>query len=191
MTRVPAEAIVIGASAGAVDALSVVLPALPSSYSLPLMIVVHLPPDKNSVLAALLARKCNIRVLEAEDKEPVERGTAYFAPPDYHLLVEQDRTLSLSNDEPVMYSRPSVDALFESAADVYGGALVAVILSGANNDGAEGARVIAEAGGTVIIQSPAAAYASAMPEAALACCPQAMVMTLEEIALHLVALGNS
>jgi two-component system chemotaxis response regulator CheB len=186
-----AEAIVIGASAGALEALSVILPSLPADYKLPVCVVVHLPPDKKSILAELLQAKCRIKVREAEDKEPISGGTAYFAPPDYHLLVETDRSLSLSNDEPVLYSRPSLDVLFESAADAYGPKLIAVVLTGANQDGAEGLKAVAEAGGTAIVQTPEGAYASAMPEAAIAKCPGAHVMSLKEIAAYLQEVGKA
>ena len=134
------EAIVIGASAGALEALSAILPALPEGFRLPVIVVVHVPPDKRSVLAELFQAKCRVSVREAEDKEPIVGGTVYFAPPDYHLLVEADEHLSLSSDEPVLFSRPSIDVLFESAADAYGPALIAIILTGANQDGAEGMR---------------------------------------------------
>jgi two-component system chemotaxis response regulator CheB len=184
-TQPHAKAVVIGASAGALEALSMILPSLPRQYGLPVMIVVHLPPDKTSILAELFDEKCDIRVVEAEDKEPICDGTAYFAPPGYHLLVEIDKTLSLSNDQPVLYSRPSVDVLFESAADAYGAALIAIILTGANQDGARGMKAVIEAGGRAIIQHPDAAYASAMPEAAIALCPTARILPLEEIALYL------
>jgi two-component system chemotaxis response regulator CheB len=185
MTARPAKAVVIGTSAGALEALSAILPALPADYALPIMIVVHVPPDKKSILAELFQAKCRIDVHEAEDKEPISGGTAYFAPPDYHLLVEADKSLSLSVDEPVLYSRPSVDVLFESAADAYGPDLIAIVLSGANQDGAKGLKAVAEAGGTAIVQNPAGAYASAMPEAAIAECPGARVLSLNEIALYL------
>jgi two-component system, chemotaxis family, protein-glutamate methylesterase/glutaminase len=185
MTRMPAQAVVIGVSAGALEALSIILPSLPREYSLPVMVVVHVPPDKTSVLVDLLAAKCVVRVVEAADKEPICRGTAYFAPPGYHLLVEMDKSLSLSNDQPVHYSRPSVDVLFESAADAYGAALVAVILTGANHDGANGMKAVIHAGGRGIIEHPDRAYASAMPEAAMALCPTALVLSLEEIAFYL------
>ncbi len=185
MTRVAAEAVVIGASAGALDALSVVLPALPADFRLPLMIVVHMPSDKKSVLAELLRSKCRIAVTEADDKEPIVGGTAYIAPPDYHLLVEADKLLSLSSDEPVLYSRPSIDVLLESAADAYGPALIAIILTGANEDGAAGAKAVIEAGGTVVVQDPRQAFARAMPTAALAACPNARVLSLREIAVYL------
>jgi two-component system chemotaxis response regulator CheB len=180
-----AEAIVIGASAGALEALSVILPSLPADYELPVLVVVHVPPDKTSILAELLQAKCRIKVREAEDKEPISGGTAYFAPPDYHLLVETDKSLSLSNDDPVLYSRPSLDVLFESAADAYGSGLIAIVLTGANQDGAKGLKAVAEAGGTAIVQNPRGAYASAMPEAAIAACPGARVMSLKEIAAYL------
>lgn len=185
MTGVKAEAVVIGASAGALEALSAILPFLPADYGLPVMIVVHIPPDKKSVLAELFQAKCGIEVHEAEAKEPISGGTAYFAPPDYHLLVETDKTLSLSNDEPVLYSRPSVDVLFESAADAYGSGLIAIVLTGANPDGAKGLKAVVDAGGTAIVQRPAGAYASAMPEAAIAACPEAQVLSLKEIAVYL------
>jgi two-component system chemotaxis response regulator CheB len=183
--RPSTEAIVIGASAGAFDALSVILPSLPPDFGLPVFIVVHVPPDKPSILAELFQAKCRVKVRQAEDKEPIDGGTAYFAPPDYHLLVETDRSLSLSNDEPVLWSRPSIDVLFESAADAYGPGLTAIVLTGANQDGAKGLKAVAEAGGTAIVQNPKGAYASAMPEAAIAECPSAHVLSLNEIADYL------
>jgi two-component system, chemotaxis family, protein-glutamate methylesterase/glutaminase len=185
VTGAKAEAIVMGASAGALEALSSILPFLPVDYGLPVIIVVHVPPDKKSIMAELFQAKCGIEVHEAEDKEPIRGGTVYFAPPDYHLLVETDKSLSLSNDEPVLYSRPSLDVLFESAADAYGPGLIAVVLTGANQDGAKGLRAVAEAGGTAIVQSPEGAYAAAMPEAAIAECPSARIMSLKEIATYL------
>jgi two-component system chemotaxis response regulator CheB len=127
MNGIQPQAVVIGASAGALEALTAILPSLPEHFPLPLMVVVHMPPDKPSVLADLFQAKCRIQVREAEDKEPLSGGTAYFAPPDYHLLVEADRCLSLSNDEPVLHSRPSIDVLFESAADAYGPALIGMM----------------------------------------------------------------
>jgi two-component system chemotaxis response regulator CheB len=183
------EAIVIGASAGALDVLSNLLPALPSDYRLPILVVVHLPPDKSSVFVDLMRARCAIRVREAEDKEPIEPGVVYFAPPDYHLLVEQDKRLSLSDDEPVLFSRPSIDVLFESAADAYGGDLIGVVLTGANSDGANGLKAVVEAGGVAVVQSPGSAYAAAMPEAAIAACPEARVLPVNEIAAYLREVG--
>jgi two-component system chemotaxis response regulator CheB len=181
----PAEAVVIGSSAGALEALSVILPALPAHFRLPLIVVVHVPPDKPSVLAELFQAKCRIAVREAEDKEPIRGGTVYFAPPDYHLLVEAEKSLSLSSEEPVLYSRPSIDVLFESAADAYGSALIAIILTGANHDGAKGMKAVVESGGVVVIQSPEEAFAPAMPEAAMITCPNARVLSLSAIAAYL------
>lgn len=183
-------AVVIGASAGAWDALSVILPALPQTFNLPVMVVVHLPPDRKSLLAELFAEKCSMDVAEAEDKEPILGGVIYFAPPDYHLLIEPNNTLSLSSDEPVLFSRPSIDVLFESAADAYGPALTAIVLTGASEDGARGLAAVIAAGGTAIVQRPEDAYAAAMPQAALARSPGARVLSLEEITLWLQAIGK-
>lgn len=179
------EAVVIGASAGALEALSVILPALPVTFPLPVFVVVHVPPDKRSMLSELFRAKCEIDVQEAEDKEPIKAGTVFFAPPGYHLLVENAQSLSLSADEPVMFSRPSIDVLFETAADVYGPDLIAIVLTGANQDGASGITAVIEAGGTGLVQNPREAFASAMPEAAIAACPSANVMSLAAITDYL------
>ena len=179
----------IGGSAGAFEALSALLPGLAAHYSIPILIVVHLPPNRRSLFAELFRARCAIQVREAEDKELIEPGVAYFAPPDYHLLVEADRRLSLSGEEPVLYSRPSIDVLFESAADAYSGGLVGVVLTGANSDGADGLKAVVEAGGVAIVQSPKGAYAAAMPEAAIASCPEALVLSLNEIAVYLREIG--
>lgn len=183
-------AVVIGTSAGAVQALSAILPPLPADYPLPVMVVVHVPPDRRNALTELFQTRCAMTVREAEDKEPIAPGVIYFAPPDYHLLVETPELLALSTDEPVLHSRPSIDVLFESAADAFGEGLVGVILTGANQDGAEGLRAVGEAGGLAVVENPVGAAASAMPEAALAAWPEARVMTLEEIGAYLRSLGN-
>lgn len=191
MSATPPEAVVIGASAGALEALSIILPALPASFDLPIFVVVHVPPDKKSILAELFDAKCKVKVREAEDKEPVAGGTVYFATADYHLLVEADKTLSLSNEEPVLYSRPSIDVLFESAADAYGPGLIAVVLTGANQDGAAGLAAVVRAGGVAIVQTPQGAYAAAMPEAAIAAAPGARVLSLDQISLYLQGLEKA
>lgn len=182
MNRPMSEAVVIGASAGALDALSEILPELPRGFPLPIFIVVHLPADKESLMAPLLQSRCQLSVVEAEDKLPIERGAVYLAPPDYHLLIESKQSIALSNEEPVLFSRPSVDVLFTSAAEVYAERLVGVVLTGANSDGAAGVQRIAEVGGVVLVQHPHSAHASAMPQAAIDACPQASVMSLKEIA---------
>lgn len=185
------RAVVIGASAGAVQALQAILPPLPPDYGLPVLVVVHVPPDRSNVLLPLFQTKCRIAVKEAEDKERAIGGVIYFAPSDYHLLVETDGALALSTDEPVNYSRPSIDVLFESAADAYGPGLIGVILTGANNDGAAGLKAVMDAGGVAIVENPADAYASAMPNAALETCPSAMSMNLDAIASYLLSLGTA
>ncbi len=179
------EAVVIGASAGALEALSVILPSLPAEFRLPVMVVVHVPPNRRSMLADLFRAKCQIPVQEADDKEPISPGTIYFAPPDYHLLIEVDKSLSLSSDEPVLFSRPSIDVLFETAADAYGPALIGIVLTGANHDGAHGLTAIVEAGGIGLVQSPVGAFAATMPEAAIAACPSAQVIPLDALAAYL------
>lgn len=183
--RPDVDAIVIGASAGAVEALSALLPPLRRDFPLPIIIVVHLPPDRRSAMAELFRAKCALDVCEAEDKDAIMAGIVYFAPPDYHLLVEADRTFSLSCDAPVLFSRPSIDVLFESAADAYGPRLLGIVLTGANGDGARGLKAIIDAGSQGIVQTPSSAFASAMPEAALRMNPAAKSMTLQAIASYL------
>ncbi len=190
MTGTPIEAIVIGASAGAVQALSHLLPMLPADYALPVLVVVHVPADRTNALVPLFQAKSRLVVKEAEDKEPIQPGTVYFAPSDYHLLVEADRTVSLSSDLPVLHARPAIDVLFESAADAYGPALAGVVLTGANEDGAEGLRAIEAAGGLALVQAAAEAYAPAMPAAALARCVGARAMPLAAIGECLLKLGG-
>ena len=191
MTDVSIEAVAIGASAGAVEALTQILPALPEEYPLPVLVVVHVPSDRCNMLVPHFQAKCRIQVREAEDKEPICGGTVYFAPPNYHLLVETDRTISLSVDEPVLHSRPSIDVLFESAADAFGAALVGVVLTGANQDGAAGLKAIVDAGGEALIENPSDAYASAMPRAALEACTAAKPTSLDGIVSYLVNLGRA
>lgn len=161
------EAIVIGGSAGALDALLKIFPALSEQVSCPIVIVLHLPPARPSLVPEILARVCARAVHEAEDKAPLRDRTIYVAAPNYHLLVERNRSLSLSSDGPVHHSRPAIDVLFESAADAYGPAVAGLVLSGANEDGAEGLRQIQQAGGVAIVQAPATASYPMMPEAAL------------------------
>jgi two-component system chemotaxis response regulator CheB len=161
------DAIVIGASAGGIDALSVLLPAVARGYHGVILIVLHLPRERPSMLVDIFGPKCALAVREAEDKEPVAAGTVYFAPSDYHLLVDRGPELALSTDAPVNFSRPSIDVLFESAAEVYGRRLLGVILTGASEDGAAGLEAVSRAGGTTCVQDPATAHARLMVDAAL------------------------
>jgi two-component system, chemotaxis family, protein-glutamate methylesterase/glutaminase len=184
------DAIVIGTSAGGVEALSTVLPALPAGVATPVFVVLHLPREKPSLLVSIFTPKCALPVREAEDKEPVEPGTVYFAPPDYHLLIDEGPTLALSADEAVHFSRPSIDVLFESAADIYGARLLGIILTGASEDGAAGLDAIRRAGGCTVVQQPETAHVATMTEAALKRGPADFVLPLERIAELLRTIGH-
>jgi two-component system chemotaxis response regulator CheB len=182
------EAVVIGGSAGAFAALKVLLPALPAALDVPVMVVIHLPPNRPSAIVDVFQHIGPGRMKEADDKEPLAGGTVYFAPPAYHLLVETDRSLSLSTDDPVHHSRPSIDVLFESAADAFGAGLLGVVLSGANEDGAHGLEAIVAAGGQAIVQAPDTAEHRLMPVAALRATTPHAVASPGEIAVILSAL---
>ena len=161
------EAIVIGASAGGVEALLNLLGPLRAGFVLPIIVVLHLPDERRSHLVEVFARRVSMPVLEASDKTPVEAGTLYFAAPGYHLSVEHDRSFSLSQEDRVHHSRPAIDYLFESAADAYGPSLAAVLLTGANRDGASGLAQVKQRGGLTIVQDPQEAQVATMPQAAL------------------------
>ncbi|MBH3438258.1 chemotaxis protein CheB [Pseudomonas luteola] len=185
------EAIVVGASAGGLQALSVLLVGLVETFRLPIVVVVHMPEDKDSKLAEIFRLRLEIDVKEADEKEPLHPGTLYFAPPGYHLLIEQDKTLSLSREERVHFSRPSIDVLFESAADVFGEHLCGVLLTGANEDGAAGLRAIHRAGGLTVVQDPAEAFVPTMPEAALRLFTPDFVLPVRDINTLLVELEQN
>lgn len=159
--------LVIGASAGGVAALQSVLGALPATFPAPVLAVLHLPRDRSSRIAEVLAPCCALPVREAEDKQPLQLGTVTFAPPDYHLLVEDAASVALSVDAPVLYSRPAIDPLFESAAAVFGPQVLALLLTGASSDGSEGVAAVRAAGGHAWLQCPEEAEASMMPASAL------------------------
>lgn len=181
-------AVVIGGSAGSVEALSVLLPALPAGLQAAVLVVLHLPRNRPSLLCNIFRSRCALPLREAEDKEPIVPGTVYFAPPDYHLLVDDGPALALSVDAPVHYSRPSIDVLFESAADAYGPRLVGMVLSGANHDGARGLAAIGAQGGLALVQHPDSASVRTMPEAALARTPAAQSLAPQQMAAFLSAL---
>ena len=161
------EAVVIGASAGGVEALGALLPSLPAGYGLPVFCILHLPGDRESRLAELFGERLPLPVKEAEDKEAIAPGTVYFAGSGYHLSVEKDFTFSLSCEPPVHYARPSIDLLMESSADAYGAGLVGILLTGANHDGAEGMARIHASGGLTVVQDPADAQVATMPKSAI------------------------
>jgi two-component system, chemotaxis family, protein-glutamate methylesterase/glutaminase len=182
------DAIVIGASAGGVEALLKVFQHLRRGFRLPIITVLHLPDERRSLLADVFASHVPMPVKEAEDKETIAPGTLYFAGPGYHLSVETDLSLSLSQEERVFYSRPSIDILFESAADAYEARLAGVLLTGANNDGAQGMARIGEYGGLTVVQDPAGALARTMPDAALALSTPDFLLPLPDIGRLLVEL---
>ena len=184
----PIDAVVIGASAGGIEALGQLLPALPARMRQPVLIVQHLPRDRPSLLVDIFAPRCALRVQEAEDKEPIVAGTIYFAPPDYHLLVDHGPSLALSADALINFSRPSIDVLFESAADVYGSHLLGLILSGANDDGSIGLAAVHRAGGITAVQAPNTATVPTMPAAAMKKTPVDFVLPLDQITGLLKAL---
>ncbi|CAM5229610.1 protein-glutamate methylesterase OS=Stutzerimonas stutzeri OX=316 GN=CXK95_06030 PE=4 SV=1 [Stutzerimonas stutzeri] len=163
----PVEAVVIGTSAGGLAALSVLVAGLEATFRLPLLVVQHIPSGVPTQLAEIFRRKTGLHVKEADEKETVRGGTLYFAAPGYHLLVEQDTSLSLSQDDSVHFSRPSIDVLFESAADAWGERVAGILLTGANEDGAAGLEAIHRAGGLTIVQDPDEAEVDSMPRAAL------------------------
>jgi two-component system chemotaxis response regulator CheB len=176
------DAVVIGTSAGGVEVLSAVLPAISPGLSVPIFIVLHLPRDKPSVLAEIFSRKCAVPVCEAQDKAPAVPGTVYFAPSNYHLLLEAGPQMALSADDLVHHSRPSIDVLFESASDLYRDRLLGIILTGANADGAAGLAAIHDAGGVTVIQRPDTTQSPIMVLAALKLRPVDWVLSPQEIA---------
>lgn len=182
------ELVVVGGSAGAVEVLQRLMSKLTTSFAPAMAVVLHLPPDSRAVLHELLAAPSRPPMKVAEDKEPIAAGTVYFAAPGYHLLAESDGTFALSLDELVHFSRPSIDVLFETAAEAYGDRVLGIILTGANPDGAEGLRAIGQAGGATVIQQPASAEVPIMPQAALAACPDGHVADVEAIARLLASL---
>lgn len=160
------EVLVVGGSAGSLEALLQFLPLFQLEQDLAVVLVIHRRSGE-SLLTGLLQDKTRWLVKEAEEKEPLLPGTIYIAPADYHLLIEKDRTFSLDYSEKVHYSRPAIDVTLETAAEVYGPAVVALLLSGANQDGTEGLRKVKEAGGYVIVQDPSEALVSFMPHYAI------------------------
>lgn len=184
-TPAPISALVVGGSAGGLDAVSILLAALPADVHVPIVVVLHVSPTSPSYLAELLARHARREVREACDKEPIAPSVVYVAPPAYHLLIEDTKSFALSVDEPVWFSRPSIDVLFESAADAYGAGLAGVLLTGANEDGARGLAAIGRAGGHTLVQDPATAVARAMPDAAIRLRQPDHVLSLPALAQEL------
>lgn len=184
------KAIVIGTSYGGLEALKVILPQLDEGFPLPLIIVLHIGDHNNDLFIDYMNSVCALEVKEAESHEPIRPGVIYFAPPNYHLLIEDDFTFSLSTDERINFSRPSIDVLFESAAWAYSAGLIGIILTGANSDGAIGLRTIQNLGGLTMVQNPCTSLSPAMPRAALKICPAALRLKLEDIPGQLIKLAQ-
>jgi two-component system chemotaxis response regulator CheB len=182
------EIVALAASAGGLQALSVVLSGLPAEFPAAIVVVQHLDPRHRSLMAEILARRTPLRVKQAEENEPITPGTVYIAPPDRHLLVNPDGTLSLSQSELVHFVRPSADLLFESVAASYKERAIAVVLTGTGSDGNIGVEAIKKMGGTVIAQEEESAEFSGMPHAAIETGSVDFILLLEEIPLALVSL---
>lgn len=174
--------IVIGTSAGGVDALMRLLPSLRSPSNISVAVVIHLPSHGKNLIPSLVGPECKFKVKEAEPGESIEGETIYLAPPDYHLSIEPNFTLSLSSEPLVNFSRPSIDVLFDSAAYAYQQNLMGILLTGSNNDGARGLKSIHEQGGITIVQNPDKLDYPAMPRAALELINPDYILTLDEIA---------
>lgn len=175
------QALVIGASAGGIDALLRLLPGLHPAFRFPVVVVLHLLENRESRLAEVFQQHLPMPVLQARDKEMLLPGHVYFAPPGYHLSIEQDRSFSLSQEEAVHFSRPSIDVLMTSAADAYGADICAILLTGASCDGAAGLASIGQAGGLTIAQDPLDAEISTMPAAAIRLRRPEMILPLREM----------
>jgi two-component system chemotaxis response regulator CheB len=175
------EAIVIGVSSGGMNAMKVMFSLIPKEFNTPIIIVQHISSQSENLWIRLLNDKSNLYIKEADEKESIEHGKVYIAPPNYHLLIERNKTFSLTVDERVNFARPSIDVLFESAAEAYKNKLIGVILTGSNNDGTNGLKRIKEYGGLTIVQDPATAESNYMPASAIAAMQMDYILTLENI----------
>ena len=182
--------VVIGTSLGGLSALKIILGNLPADFLVPIAIVQHRHKESNNTLQELLQESSLLPIREVEDKDEILSGHIYLAPADYHLLVELDH-FALSTDQPVSYARPSIDVLFESAADVYTEQVIGVILTGANQDGMQGLKKIKARGGLTIVQEPATSECDIMPEAAISAVAVDWILTLSNIASQMVKLCHS
>lgn len=186
----PFKMIVIGGSAGSLQVILRLLPELRSTLTVTIVIVLHRKPSSDETLIDLLSTRTALAVREVEEKELIQPGCIYIAPADYHLLIESDHTFSLDASEKVNYSRPSIDITFESAAEVYGPALLGILLSGANSDGQEGMHSIKEAGGVCVVQNPESAEVAYMPMQAIGHVKIDCVLHAEELAPFINSLNG-
>ncbi len=184
------EAIVIGLSSGGMSAMKLMFSLLPKDFKTPIVIVQHINARSDSQWIKLLNKQSNLLIKEADEKEIIEAGTIYIAPPNYHLLIEKDKTFSLTIDEKVNYARPSIDVLFESAAEAYTNKLIGIVLTGSNHDGTNGIKKIKESGGLAIIQDPNTAESPYMPKSAIAAIEPDYILPLENIIELLIKIDN-
>ena len=188
LARQRPELLILAGSAGALDALLQLLKRLPPTFPLAVVVMVHLPERRDSRLVDILAQQLALPVGEAADKAPISPGTVYVAGSGYHLSVENDRCFSLSQEAPVHFARPAIDILMASAADVYGPALAAVLLTGANQDGAQGMQAVKAAGGLTLVQDPDEAQVPTMPAQAIKLQTPDLILPLEQIGAFIVML---
>lgn len=184
------EAIVIGVSSGGMNAMKVMFSLLPKNFNTPIIIVQHISPHSDNQWIKLFNDTSNLNIKEADEKEKIETGNVYIAPANYHLLIEKDKTFSLTIDERVNFARPSIDVLFESAAEAYKNKLIGVILTGSNNDGTNGIKRIKECGGLAIVQDPETAESAYMPTSAIAAIQPDYIPSLQEIIKLLIKLDK-
>jgi two-component system chemotaxis response regulator CheB len=185
----PYSIVAVGTSWGGLSAMTKLLGSLPEDFPIPIVVVQHRSKDSDRLLVQLLQDATGLNVCEIEDKDVLSAGTVHIAPADYHVLVESGY-LSLTLEEPVRFSRPSIDVMFTSAADAYGPATIGVILTGANDDGAKGLADIVKRGGYALIQDPKTAEIKIMPESALKATPTAEVLSLDNLAPRLIELAE-
>lgn len=184
----PYSVVAIGTSWGGLAALTKLLGDLPADFSIPVVVVQHRSTDSERLLGQLLQDATDLRVREIEDKDALTSGTVHLAPANYHVLID-DGYASLSLEEPVRFSRPSIDVMLTSAADTYGSAAIGVVLTGANEDGARGLAHIVKRGGIALVQDPKTAEIPIMPEAAIRAVPKAEVLSLDALAPRLIELA--
>lgn len=182
------KTIVIGTSYGGLQAIRIIVNELPKNFKTPIIIVLHIGNNNINTFLSLLNRSSNLRVKEAEEKELIKPKTIYFAPPNYHLQVEDKYSLSLSTAQKINYSRPAIDVLFETAAWTFQNQLLGILLTGSNSDGAEGLKTIKKFGGTTIVENPETAYAKTMPEAGIRKSTPDYILNLDEIAKIIIEL---
>jgi len=184
------EAVVMGMSSGGMNVMKTVFPLLPAGFTLPIIIVQHLSPQSDSTWIEIIDKMCALPVTEAEEKEQILPGKIYVAPPNYHLLIEKNKSFSLTIDERINYARPSIDVLFESAADAYREKLIGIICSGSNHDGSMGLKKIKDNGGLAIAQDPLSAESYYMPETAVEKANPQHILALKEIVELLIYLDT-